>query len=67
VTQQTTRVEEAKQRMESKRNELVEGMKEQKVLEKLHTRYQAEQTRELSRREARTVDDMVITRYARDS
>ncbi len=67
VAQQTARVEEAREQMEVKRQELVETMKDQKVLENLRERFQAQQARELLRREARAVDDIVITRYARDT
>jgi flagellar FliJ protein len=66
VIEQTARVGETRQQMEAKRTELVEMMKDQKALEKLRERHQAQQAKELLRREARAVDDLVITRYARD-
>lgn len=66
VARQTTRVEAARHRVETKREELVKTMQDQKALEKLRDRHQTKQARELLRREARVVDDMVTTRYARE-
>jgi flagellar export protein FliJ len=61
--QQAERVKEAKLRMETKREELVTTMQDQKVLEKLREHHQAGQTRDRQRREARTVDELVTARY----
>jgi flagellar export protein FliJ len=66
VTQQTGRVEEAKGQANDKREELVKTMQDQKTLEKLRERHQVKQQRELLRREARVVDDLVVTRYKRE-
>ena len=47
--------------METKREELVKTMQDQKTLEKLRGRHQEKQQQDLLRREARAVDDLVIT------
>ena len=52
--------------VEAKREELVKTMQDQKTLEKLKNRHRARELTELNRREARVVDDLVITRYARE-
>lgn len=66
VVQQKMRVEEAGSRLELKREKLVEMMKDQKTLENLRQRHQTRVTRETNHREARVIDDMVTTRYARE-
>ncbi len=66
VERQKVRVAEAKMQAEAKREELVKTMQDQKTLEKLKDRHLARELVELNRREARTVDDLVITRYARE-
>lgn len=67
VVRQTDRVEEAEQRADDKRGELVETMQDQKVLEKLRDHHQARVLKEMDRREARAVDDIVTSRYRRES
>lgn len=66
MVQQTARLEEAQLQLEVKRQELVETIQDQKTLENLRDRYQANQSQELRRREANTIDDIVITRYGRE-
>ena len=67
LARQTTRVDEAKDQVEIKREELVETMQDEKVLEKLHERFQAEQAKEQVRRETSVVDDLVTSRYTRNN
>ena len=66
VERQKVRVAEARMQVEAKREELVKTMQDQKTLEKLKDRHRARELTELNRREARVVDDLVITRYARE-
>lgn len=66
IVQQTLRVRQAEQQMETKREELVKMMQDQKTLEKLREHHEAKQRQFLSRREASMVDDIVTTRYARE-
>jgi flagellar export protein FliJ len=63
IRQQTGRVEDAKHRADTKREELVNTVQDQKTLEKLKERHHTTQRQESLRREARIVDDLVITRY----
>lgn len=67
VTQQASRAEEIKRQMEAKREELVKSMQDQEALEKLRKNHLTQRHRELHRREAQAVDDIVITRYARET
>jgi flagellar protein FliJ len=66
VAQQKIRVEEARRRLETKRLELVETMKDKKTLENLRDRHQTRVLRDRNRQEAKTVDELVITRYVRE-
>lgn len=66
VIEQALRAEVAKLQMESKREELLETLKEYKTIQKLRERHVAEQAKEMGRREARMVDDLVSTRYVRE-
>jgi len=63
---QKVRVEAAQAKMENKRAELIKTMQEQKTLEKLKGKHQTRVARELMQKESRTIDDLVITRYARE-
>jgi flagellar export protein FliJ len=65
IAQQAILVEEAKYKVDVKRDELVRVVKDQKTLEKLRDNHLAERKRELYRREARIVDDLVTSRYGR--
>lgn len=65
IHRQTHRVETAKQNTEIKREELVKTVQDQKTLEKLKEKHTHQQQLELSRREARVLDDLVTTRYKR--
>jgi flagellar export protein FliJ len=67
VVQQSGRVEDAEQRADDKRGELVETMQDQKALEKLRDHHQARVLKEMDRREARAVDDIVTSRYGREN
>ena len=67
IAQQVAQVEEAKQKVDVKRDELVSTVKDQKTLEKLRDNHLAKQLKDLQRREARIVDDLVITRYGLES
>ncbi len=66
VERQKIRVAETRAQVETKREELVKTMQEQKTLEKLKDRHVARELIELNRREGRIVDDLVTTRYARE-
>ncbi len=66
VNRQRVRVAEAATHVEKKREELVQMMQEQKTLEKLKDKHVTRELLELNRREARIVDDLVTTRYARE-
>ncbi len=66
MVQQTLRVKQAEQQMETKREELVKMMQDQKTLEKLREHHETKQRQFLLRREAGMVDDIVTTRYARE-
>lgn len=65
TNRQKVRVAEASKHLEQKRDELVQSMQEQKTLEKLKTKHNSREALEANRREARIVDDLVTTRYAR--
>ncbi len=65
VNRQKVRAAEATTLAEQKREELVQMMQEQKTLEKLKDKHVTRELLELNRREARIVDDLVTTRYAR--
>jgi len=67
INRQSHRVEKAKQNTEHKREELVETVQDQKTLEKLKQKHAHKQQLELSRREARVLDDLVTTRYKRQA
>ncbi|MFN8455292.1 MAG: flagellar export protein FliJ [Anaerolineae bacterium] len=66
IVQQNLRVKQAEQHMETKREELVKMMQDQKTLEKLREHHDAKQRQFLLRREAGMVDDIVTTRYGRE-
>ncbi|MCB0197058.1 MAG: flagellar export protein FliJ [Anaerolineae bacterium] len=66
IIQQVTLVEEVQLQLESKRQELAETMQDQKTLENLRDRYQTNQSQVMHRRETRTIDELVITRYGRE-
>jgi flagellar export protein FliJ len=66
IVQQNLRVKQAEQNMETKREELVKMMQDQKTLEKLREHHETKQRQFLLRREASMVDDLVTTRYARE-
>lgn len=66
VARQKMTVEEARRHMEAKRLELVEMMKDKKTLENLRERHQTRVMRDRNRQEAKVIDDLVITRYARE-
>lgn len=66
MAQQAVRLEESQLQLDIKRQELVETIQDQKTLENLRDRYQANQSQEMRRREANTIDDIVITRYGRE-
>lgn len=64
-TVQTTRVKDAERQVETKREELVKTVQDQKTLEKLRDQHQARQRRVLQHREAGMIDDLVTMRYIR--
>jgi flagellar FliJ protein len=64
MLRQSSRVIEAERQVETKREELVNLMKEKKVLEKLQERHLAQVRADQAHREARAVDDLMISRYA---
>jgi flagellar export protein FliJ len=66
VAQQTVRVEECLEQLETKRDELVKGMQEEQTLEKLRERHLQRQAKEVQRLEARDIDEMATTRYSRE-
>lgn len=66
IDRQKTRVHNAEINVNAKRAELVEAMKSQKTLKKLKENHLAAQTLDEHRREARIIDDLVTTRYARE-
>jgi flagellar export protein FliJ len=63
VVRQFARVVEAERHVETKREELVNMMKEKKVLEKLGERHHAQVKADQAQREARAVDDLMMSRY----
>ncbi len=65
IIRQKVRVKAARANMETKRAELIKTMREQKTLENLKDKHQTRVARELLQKEARIIDDLVITRYAR--
>lgn len=65
VKRQKNRVKQAAEKVNTKRSELVEHIKNQKTLEKLRDNQAATQQQDLRRREAGVIDDLVTTRYAR--
>lgn len=66
ISRQKTRVKAAGAKVDAKRDELVDSMKSQKTLEKLKENHIASQQLDERRREARIIDDLVTTRYARE-
>jgi flagellar export protein FliJ len=66
VIEQTVRVEVAALEMETKREEMLEALKEYKTILKLRERHTAEVMKEMQRQEARVVDDIVSARYIRE-
>lgn len=66
VSRQKSHVKETYRQMEAKRLELVEMMKDKKTLENLRERHQTRVLRDRNRQEAKVIDDLVITRYARE-
>lgn len=65
VNRQRVQVAEAQSNAETKRQELVTMMQDQKTLEKLKEKHVAHATLERNRKEGRVVDDLVTTRYTR--
>jgi flagellar export protein FliJ len=65
-TAQTTRVNNAEHKAETKREELVKTVQDQKTLEKLRDQHETKQRQLLLHREANMIDDLVMTRYARE-
>jgi len=65
VKRQQDRVKQAEAKVNAKRLELVEHIKNQKTLEKLRDNHAASRQQDQRRREAGAIDDMVNTRYAR--
>ena len=63
LAQQSARVATSKSQLETKRTELIKTMQDQETLAKLREQEQAEHQKEMLRHEARTVDDLVITRH----
>jgi len=66
ITQQGASVRASEVRMESKREELVKAMQDQKTLEKLREQHLAKQRQHLLHQEANMIDDIVTTRYRRE-
>jgi len=66
IQRQKARVSAAAAKVDEKREELVEAVKSQKTLEKLKDNHLAAQKLDNNRREARIIDDLVTTRYARE-
>ena len=66
ITAQTTTVTGLQEETETKRQELITAMQERKVLEKLKERLRIRWQREQDRLEARFVDELAVTRHARD-
>lgn len=64
-TVQTVRVKDAERQVETKREELVKGVQDQKTLEKLRDQHEAKQRQILLHREAKMIDDLVTARYIR--
>ena len=65
IVQQGARVKDAEQRLALKRAELVKTIQDKQTLQKLQDRHLAQQHLTNRRREARFVDDIVISRYGR--
>ncbi len=63
---QRDRVKWAEAKVNAKRSELVDMIKDQKTLEKLQSNHIETQKVETRRRESRIIDDLVTTRYARE-
>jgi len=61
IGHQAELVAQARERVETKRQELVRAVQERKVLEKLRERYLAQQAEAERRKEARTNDEIGIT------
>lgn len=66
IVRQKARVRAAEEKVNAKRDELIDSMKSQKTLEKLKENHLAAQQLDDRRREARIIDDLVTTRYARE-
>ncbi|MCB0213038.1 MAG: flagellar export protein FliJ [Anaerolineae bacterium] len=66
IVKQVSIIEEVQVRLESKRQELAETLQDQKTLENLRDRYNVAQSQYLHQREARMIDELVITRYGRE-
>jgi len=64
-TFQTARVKDAERQVETKREELVKTVQDQKTLEKLRDQHKAKQRQILQHREAGMIDDLVTMRYIR--
>ena len=65
IEHQVVVVNEATERVEAKRRELVKAMQDRKVLEKLKEKYQREYADWVRRVEQTLADDVVTTRYNR--
>jgi flagellar export protein FliJ len=65
IKRQKVRVAQAATLADTKREELIGTIKEQRTLAKLRQNFVAAQKLDLHRREARAIDELVITQYAR--
>jgi flagellar export protein FliJ len=65
IKRQKTRVAQATALADAKREELITTIKDQRTLDKLRQNFVAAQKLDLNRREARAIDELVITQYAR--
>lgn len=65
ITAQAKVVQEARQRVEEKRVELIALLQEKKVLEKLKEKADLEWAQEVARAEAKFMDELSMTRYGR--
>ena len=66
ITTQTTTVTGLQEAAETKRQELITAMQERKVLEQLKERLRTRWQREQDRIEERFVDELAVTRHARN-
>jgi flagellar protein FliJ len=64
---QQERIREAKRKVDSKRNELLEAMKQRKAMEILKSRHLEEYKSNIDMMERAATDEMVIVRYNREN